>query len=410
MKVFVQNNQGKPLMPCTAGKARRLLRSGKACVVSECPFTLRLIYGSSGYRQGIVLGIDAGSKVVGISAVRTGNNPEELLAGEVKLRNDIVDLLSERRAARRTRRNRLRYREPRFLNRNMPEGWLAPSVRQKCESHLRIVERLVKFLPISSIRIETAQFDIQAIQRPGISGKEYQEGPQEGFWNVREYVLWRDGHHCHGKKGCTGKILNVHHIESRKTGGDSPENLITLCEDCHDAYHKGKLKLDLKRGASFRDAAFMGIMRWAVYNRLKEDYADVRMEYGFRTKMRRIAAGLPKEHRVDARCITGYPEASSSGDYLSGKLVRRNNRMLFKANPLKGGIWKRNKAPREVCGYRLFDKVQYGDRSGFVFGRRSSGSFDVRKLDGEILSAGVSFKKLRLISRGSTLLVDRIAG
>ena len=45
----------------------------------------------------------------------------------------------------------------------------------------------------------------------------------------REYVLARDGHKC---QHCKGKskdpVLNVHHIESRKTGGDSPSNLITL--------------------------------------------------------------------------------------------------------------------------------------------------------------------------------------
>ena len=68
------------------------------------------------------------------------------------------------------------------------------------------------------------------------------------------------------QKGCKNKILNVHHIESRKTGGNSPSNLITLCESCHKDYHAGKLKLNLKRGQSFKDAAFMGIMRWTFYN------------------------------------------------------------------------------------------------------------------------------------------------
>ena len=51
------------------------------------------------------------------------------------------------------------------------------------------------------------------------------------FWNVREYVLFRDGHQC---QCCKGKskdpILNVHHIESRMTGGNAPNNLITLCD------------------------------------------------------------------------------------------------------------------------------------------------------------------------------------
>ena len=99
-------------------------------------------------------------------------------------------------------------------------------------------------LPISRIVIEVAQFDTQKINNPEISGKEYQEGNQLGFWNVREYVLARDGHKCQYCKGKSkSKILNVHHIESRKTGGDSPSNLITLCETCHKEYHKGNMDL-----------------------------------------------------------------------------------------------------------------------------------------------------------------------
>ena len=99
-----------------------------------------------------------------------------------------------------------------------------------------------------------------------------------GFWNVREYVLFRDNHQC---QCCKGKSkdnrLNVHHIESRKTGGNSPSNLITLCETCHNDYHQGKIKLNIKRGKSFRDAAFMGIMRKALLLRLGQIYPNVQV-------------------------------------------------------------------------------------------------------------------------------------
>ena len=33
--------------------------------------------------------------------------------------------------------------------------------------------------------------------------------------------------------------LHVHHRESRKTGGNAPDNLMTLCEDCHKKLRKG---------------------------------------------------------------------------------------------------------------------------------------------------------------------------
>lgn len=40
MLVYVLNNKGKPLMPCSSGKARRLLKQNKAKVVKKEPFTI----------------------------------------------------------------------------------------------------------------------------------------------------------------------------------------------------------------------------------------------------------------------------------------------------------------------------------------------------------------------------------
>ena len=114
-KVYVINKHGRPLMPCSPAKARHLLDDGKAKVKKRTPFTIQLVYGSSGYTQEVILGVDAGSKTIGMSASTT---KEELLSAEVKPRNDVVDLLSTRREFRRARRNRkTRYRKPRFDNR-----------------------------------------------------------------------------------------------------------------------------------------------------------------------------------------------------------------------------------------------------------------------------------------------------
>ena len=41
--VFVLNKHGKAHMPCTAGKAGRLLKQGKAKVVNRTPFTIQLL-------------------------------------------------------------------------------------------------------------------------------------------------------------------------------------------------------------------------------------------------------------------------------------------------------------------------------------------------------------------------------
>ena len=214
------------------------------------------------------------------------------------MRNEIVDLLSTRRENRRTRRNRkTRYRKPRFDNRERGDGWLAPSVQNKVDTHLTVIRRVHEILPITKIIVEVAAFDIQKIKNPEIEGVEYQQGEQLGFWNVREYVLFRDGHTCQCCKGKSkDKILNVHHIESRKIGGDAPNNLITLCETCHKDYHEGTVQLPktIKRGMAFRDATFMGIMRWAFYNQLKGMYPDVSLTYGYFTKIPASGTACPK--------------------------------------------------------------------------------------------------------------------
>ena len=411
MLVYVLNKNGEPLMPCSASKARKLLKQGKAKVKRTEPFTIQLLYGSSGYKQDITLGVDAGSRHIGLSA-STSN--KELYAADVELRNDIVDLLSTRRQYRRARRNRkTRYRKPRFLNRTKSKnkGWLAPSVENKINTHFRVIKDVHKILPITNIVVETASFDIQKIKNPDICGEQYQQGDQLGFWNVREYVLWRDNHTCQCCKGKSkDKILNVHHIESRKTGGDAPNNLITLCETCHKGYHNGTIKLPdkIKRGMSFRDATFMGIMRWKFYNKLKELYLNVSMTYGYITKNTRIQNRLPKEHYVDALCISGHPTADRLGYYFYQKQVRENNRQIHKSKTLKGGRRKLNQAPKYVKGYQLFDKVKYNGDSYYIFGRRSIGQFDVRKLDGTKVNKGsINCKYLKKIESRKNILIER---
>lgn len=107
--VYVISKNGQPLMPtCRHGKVRHLLKDGKAKVIKRCPFTIQLLYETTEFTQPVTLGIDAGSKHIGISA--TTEN-KELYAAEVGLRTDITKLLSARRELRRSRRNRkTRYR------------------------------------------------------------------------------------------------------------------------------------------------------------------------------------------------------------------------------------------------------------------------------------------------------------
>lgn len=395
--VYVQDIDGKPMMPTTRhGKVRRLLKANKATVVNLCPFTIQLTYKSTDHKQPVTLGIDAGAKHIGFSAT---TEKEELFACETILRTDIVDLLSTRSQNRRTRRSRLRYRKPKFNNRvfSKKKGWVAPSVKQRIDSHLNEVNEIHKILPITKIVIEAAQFDTHKMKNPNISGIDYQNGEQLGFWNVREYVLFRDGHKC---SYCKGKskdlILNIHHIESRKTGGDSPSNLITLCETCHKEYHKGNIDLKVRRGKSLCGAAIMGIMKWRLYDELKSRYSNVSMTFGYITKYNRIKYGIEKSHTSDAFVISKNFNAKRIEYQYLKRLVRRHNRQIRKMKILKGGKKKNNQAPFEVFGFRLFDKVLYNNEINFIYGRRKSGNFNIRDFNGEN-PKDVSYKKLKLI-------------
>ena len=73
------------------GKIGYLLRHRKAHVVSRVPFVVQLDYDSTTYTQDVSLGIDAGSKRIGVSA---SSEKKEMLAAQVELRSDIVKLLS----------------------------------------------------------------------------------------------------------------------------------------------------------------------------------------------------------------------------------------------------------------------------------------------------------------------------
>ena len=269
-------------------------------------------------------------------------------------------------------------------------------MRYKIDAHIRVIDGICSILPVSHIIIEVAQFDTQKIKNSDISGKEYQEGDQLGFWNVREYVLARDGYKC---QHCKGKskdaILNVHHIESRKTGGNSPSNLITLCETCHKEYHKGNIDLKIKRGKSLCDAAIMGIMKWRLYETLKSKFSNISMTFGYITKYNRIRNNIEKSHISDAFVISNNFNAKRLGFLYKIKLVRRHNRQIHKMKIQKGGVKRLNQSPFEVFGFRLFDRVKIDNKFYFIYGRRRAGRFNNRDINGEN-SKDVMYKKLNL--------------
>ena len=424
--VYVLSKTGQPIMPTeNHAKVRLLLKSGKATVVKRTPFTVKLIGTSKTFVQEVTLGVDAGSKHVGLSATTT---KKELLSAELRPRNDVVELMSSRCEMRRSRRNRTtRYREPRFNNRvhSKNKGWLAPSVEVKIWNHIQAIKLVAKLLPLAVIRVETAEFDLQRIKameqgKPLPVGTDYQLGEQYDHYNVRQYVLHRDGYKCAccGAKATSKKEvkfhvdsvkLNNHHIESRKTGGDAPDNLITLCEKCHKLHHTGKLDIPEKKRKlrSIRDAAFMGIMRKTLIQRLKSMFPTIRVceTYEYITKYWRERKNIEKTHISDAFVVTKNFDAARLDKALLIIPKRQHNRQIHKCKIGKGGVRKLNQTPKFVFGYQLFDRVLCKGQEGFIFGRRSSGGFDIRKLNGEKINPNISYRKLKHIECRKSLLI-----
>lgn len=85
--VYVLNQRGKPLMPCSPKKARLLLKQNKATIEKYKPFTIRLKYATGETTQEVNVGVDTGAKHIGI-AVTSENKVID--KGEIELRDDII--------------------------------------------------------------------------------------------------------------------------------------------------------------------------------------------------------------------------------------------------------------------------------------------------------------------------------
>lgn len=412
--VYILSKSGQPIMPTNNhALVRILLRAGKAVVVRRTPFTIRLTTVNKTYTQPVTLGVDAGSKHVGLSA---STEKAELFAAGLRPRTDVVKLMSTRREFRRARRSRqCRHRKARFDNRVRTKhmGWLAPSVEVKIHNHMQGIKLACSILPVSMIRVETAEFDLQLLKAqmqggPLPAGTDYQHGEQYGEYNIRQYILKRDGYTCtccdvHGE----GTKLYVVHANDCKMSGSAPDNLYTLCRSCFEKASRGQIVRPRHRlYKSTRDAAFMGVMRDALFKRLRGTYSiPVEQTYGYITKGSRKEHHIVKTHINDAFCIAGNFGAERSARPYLIKPVREHNRQIHKATIQKGGIRKLNQTPKYVFGYQLFDRVKYRGRECFIFGRRASGSFDIRRLDGTKISAGAGYKKLTLLERRRALLI-----
>mgnify|MGYP000853597618 CR=1 FL=1 len=373
MFVYVLDKNGQPLMPTQRfGKVRRMLRDRKAKVVKRCPFTIRLLYEpETKIVQDVVLGVDTGSKHVGVACI---GNDKVLYQSQVELRDDIKRKMDSRRMYRRSRRNRkTRYRKTRFLNRgnSIKNDRYCPTITSKFYGHIREIEFCKKILPIKDTVLETGKFDTQLMEKPWLQEHKwaYQKGVNYGYANAREHALIRDNYTCQccGKKNCR---VEAHHIVYRsKNGSNELENYITLCEDCHKAVHLGKIELNLKgkRRSNIRYATQMSIIRSMLLKRCP----DAIETYGYVTKANRENLGLKKDHHIDA-CVI----ASGGLEFKPLDILYRKRCVSKQDRQLRKGIRGEKRIPTgKVFGFKKFDLVEYMREHCFIKGRRSRGSF-----------------------------------
>lgn len=341
--IFVISNTGKRLMSTfRPGRVRYLLKDGKAKIVKRNPFTIQLLYETSSYVQPVEICEDVGYNYIGISIK---SNTHEYVSAQFDTLQNEKSRHDDCRKLRHMRRNRLRYRKPRFDNRRRNKGWLAPSLEHKKQLNIDLIKRYVSVIPVTHVTVEVGSFDtmlLQAIKKGEVvpEGIDYQQGPRYNLATLREAVFYRDNYKCVvcGRSAIKDNaILHVHHMYYWKgRHGNKLDELIAVCEKCHTPanHQKGGRLYGFGKDRKFSNligAAFMNAVRWQIVEALYVAYGRdfVTVTYGAMTKEKRIALGIPKTHNNDAYAMGDFHPADRC-DFVHYQKRRRNNRILEK--------------------------------------------------------------------------------
>jgi len=420
--VFVVDTAKQPLTPVHPGRARLLLKAGKAAIYRTSPFTLIL------KRQvehpapaPLRLKIDPGSKITGLALVDDGSG-EVVWAAELTHRGTAIKkALDTRRAVRRGRRSRkTRYRAPRIALRRRKAGWLPPSLLSRVENSLTWITRIRRIAHVTALSQERVRFDLQHMENPEISGVEYQQGELFGY-EVREYCLEKWGRVC-AYCGTMGVPLQLEHIRSRAKGGTNRiSNLTLACEPCNLAkgtrdsreflaHDPARLERILKQArAPLKDATAVNATRWELFARLKGTGLPVETGSGGLTKYNRTKQALPKTHWLDAAAVgVSTPEHLHRASVVPLLITAtgRGHRRLCNVNELGFPVSHRKRHKR-YYGFQTGDLVRAvvpeklacrGTHVGRV-AVRAKGTFNINTAHGKITD--VPHRFCRLIGRSN---------
>jgi 5-methylcytosine-specific restriction endonuclease McrA len=398
-RIFVVDQERRPLMPTTPARARILLKGGKAVVLRRFPLVLIL---KEARPEAVVeplrVKLDPGSKTSGIAVVND-HTGEVLWAAELTHRSSqIREGLTKRRAVRRSRRSRhIRYRPARWHNRRRLDGWLAPSLLSRVLHQLTWVKRLSRWCPVGAISQELVRFDTAALQQPEIQGLEYQRGTLFEA-EVKEYLLLKWQHQC-VYCGASTSRLEVDHVHPRSRGGSNRvSNLVIACRACNEAKADQPIEVFLadrpdllariqaQIKVPLSDAAAVNSTRFRLYRELKALGLPVEVGTGGRTRLNRSRMGLPKLHWIDAVAV-----GASAPEHVRLKHVRpwlieakgRQSRQMVSVDE-HGFPRSRAKGPGCVQSFHTGDLVKAtvtkGKKVGVYVGRvaiKSDGYFKI---------------------------------
>lgn len=350
--IYVLGMDGKPQMPTKRKRhVLRLLNSGKARIVEKVPFIIQLKYENSPILQPIVLAEDPGRTNIGVAAlskigdlmfsavVETRNNKiKKLMANRKTYRQ--ASRRGERKARQRLAKkygtmikagmimrrlpqygadsfvtcNIIRNTEARFCNRKRASGWVTPTVNHLIQTHLNVIRRISRFLPVTDVAFEINRFSFVQMENPEACGIDFQNGPLKGFNDVKDTVSMQQNGKC---LMCKNEINTFHHIISRsQRGSDTIQNLVGLCSKCHTKVHTNaafKERLARKKSGLLKKYGALSALNQAIpfiCRELVDVYGTGHVQFctGKETSLVRTGLGHEKTkdnqiHEVDAYCI-----------------------------------------------------------------------------------------------------------
>ena len=358
---FVLDADGKPLSPTKETKAWYMIRKGKAKLVSKYPMVVQLnhvISDDEVCKDETRCGIDDGGLHVGIGLVQKCQTKNKVLfKGTVEQRNDVKHLMDVRKGYRRYHRYHKRYRAKRFDNRKASkrQGRVAPSILQKRQATIKVINQLKKWIRISSYYLEDVAIDIRALTDGYKPYRwQYQESNRLDE-NIRKAVILRDGCKCM-ECGKSNMVLEVHHIKPKRLNGSNTlGNLITLCSKCHQKtegreeqymqYYFDMLTSSDNKSLNYANHVMIG-KKW-----LREQLSHLgtlHLTTGGDTANKRVDWDIEKSHSNDAICITDLrPDATNVKEWTI-KPMRRQSKAKTDS----------------VLGIRHRDLVEYTFKNG----------------------------------------------